>query len=211
MQKWNAFKGDLPFIISGDWSPKLSWESDAATVEDAKATLYKVLQDYVGENAVGPNDVALCGKPQALRAKRDFKKGELILTPFAFMSSFTTTAKGNLDIGHKHGEVKLYVAKPGQPSEVNVGDWKENATVNPFFGGVDSVSQKEKATVSTKAVKVKDVTFKVFHNIKNINAMDPIVYFKPVVKAAPLAGAVVETSVEAKDETSASPKKKAKK
>lgn len=196
--KWAPFKGDVPEKIDANWGPWCVWNTKSLSIDAVKCELIVAMQSYALENASGDDDLVLCIKPSAVRAKQDIAKGELVLVPCGGISSINTGERnGSIDlkfsrvIGGK--EVKFYVSRSAQTKE-DFKFWKADETINPCFWVTTTGVEKEANIVTKRVANYKGVSFVVFTNSRAVAKMGLLQTYKPVVVPVPLAGATSVTA-----------------
>ena len=178
-------------------------QHDELSQEMAKQSCFSTLLEYAAKHPVTPEDVMLCLKPSGLRAKRELKKGELILVPaIPSVSRISDDVKQCLDLNceiTRTGETfKFYIRSVLQPSKV-FKEWKDQF-LSPFFM-VKSTTVEEEASMVYQNVEYKGITFQVLVNKRKVNAYDHLFAYEPKAEKKALQGAkVIEEEKEKKED-----------
>ena len=129
LQKWSAYKSDLPGKVQGDWAARcVSPRAPIVSVDIARAKLMVALAGAAVErNSRFVDQVYLCYRPSAVRAAVPLKKEELRIVPLCPIGSISTTKGADcIDSGRVVGaeSTKLYLNKWAQPKDPAVAAWK---------------------------------------------------------------------------------------
>ena len=183
LQKWVAYKSELPSKIEGDWAARhVSPATPVVTVDVAKSKLLVALASASSErNSKFADQVYLCCKPAAVRAAAPIKKEEFRIVPLCPLGAISTT-KGAESIwsGHTVGaeSAKIYLNKSVQPKEPSVADWKHESLVDVIWW-IGSTDSETDANVAIKHQVVCGSTVPVLTNTKPIKKHALLQLFKP--------------------------------
>jgi hypothetical protein len=190
IKNWQIFKGDPPELVSPSWVGKCLFStSDLGRQEMAKANLLLAIQDLAGSPVCLGDMVSLCVRPTCVFAKRDIKKGCLIMVPTVMIKDITTNKEsGTVDLPCVIDGISLYIKKPAQPSAAEADTWKDDAFVAPFFW-VGYTDIEAESTVQLKVKKVDNYLIPVITNDTTIVKNTKLLLYKAKAKHMPLQGA----------------------
>eukprot|EP00959_Pyramimonas_sp_CCMP1952_P469138 9494420-Pyramimonas_sp.AAC.1 len=193
LQKWLAYKSELPGKIEGDWAARhVSPTTPVVAVDVARSKLLVALALASSErNSEFADQVYLCCKPAAVRAAAPIKKEEFRIVPACPLGAISTT-KGADSIwsGHAVGaeSTKIYLNKSVQPREPNAADWKHESLVDVIWW-IGSTDSETDANVAIKHEIICGSTVPVLTNTKLIKKHALLQFFKPKPAHVALDGA----------------------
>jgi hypothetical protein len=163
LNKWNTFKCDIPKQVHvGQLTPK-----ELTKIEPMRIKLWQALMAAQERNPI-TKSLQFWRKPDAVRAGKDFKKGELTLFPIAPYSNIGLVGSASATSLGKHtivdvDDVEFFLHSLAKPSPDKEGNYEEKAIWQAYWW-IGVVHQQQEANMELCAEDSKGFSFPCYTN-----------------------------------------------
>ena len=213
LSHWAVSKSEAPIEMSSTLK-----RPNSLYIDDLKATVFRAIVAADTAYAPPPESLAIWRRPDEVRTKRQFKKGELTLVPVARLSNISTVnsstsapSVGKHTVLNVDEKVELFVVPPTKPP-IKLGEtvFDKDVLVG-FYWWVTTVSSEEKANMQASHVTQGKIRIPVLVNSKPVEKFEKLEVYKPKPTAVPLQGATVISAEPAAPPDAVAKKKRRKK